>query len=194
MNYNKTYQKVLRYSGADHSTVETLTKSLTPEQLVGTKHADKNTDWEPRLVLSDALEDHGRREEAEHVRNLETPLVRNSDGTFQPGVVKYRDVHFSSGNIDTQDLLDSVAEMGPANTLAQKKQDYDYGTGSLLDEPAHNEHDQVYKHGNHILSWRPSYNYIGLQERHILPLKDNNAFYKDTGGLHRLEMNEQDGE
>ena len=97
MKYAAIYSKAIKY-GADHFTVDHLGASLTPDELAGRSHLQElaksvpettEPDWTKRMAFADALQDQGRDEEAEHVRNINQPIV-NDNGVWKPGVVKWR--------------------------------------------------------------------------------------------------------
>lgn len=187
MTYSRVYNKAIKYS-ADHSQVAELESQLTPDELAGRQHLErlstlqrgvKQPEWMQRQVLADALQDHGRDKEAEAMRNVDNPVVKHN-GVWKPGTVKWRDVAFLD-HADGGEHLQSLQELGPANTMQQIKQDYDYGDGMLRDEPAHNMHDNLHQQGNHFLSWRPSHGYVNLQERHVVPKELENHNYIDNG-------------
>ncbi len=187
MNYNKLYSKAIKYE-ASADDVSALESQLTPDELAGRSHLQHlnklqktpvtEPEWTRRMVLADALQDHGRDTEAEAMRNVDAP-VTNHNGQWKPGVVKWRDVGFYD-DMDGQDHLEALQEHGPSHVLAQIKHD-NFNDGNLRGEPAHNNRDELHREGNHFLSWNPNHPYVGLQERHILPEENKEHNHFDNG-------------
>lgn len=175
MNYYHQYSEALKFS-ADHSTLSALLKGMKHADWVGGDEADHTK----RGVLADAYEEtSGDTEGASHLRDPDQSVVYH-EGRMKPAVVKYRQVAFDQS--EDNEGLDHLDAHGPEATLRYLKNNYDYGSGELLDKPGHGSGDRTFHDDTHTLSWNSWLGYWGLNEEHLLPAEHAHHNYMGEDG------------
>jgi hypothetical protein len=107
--------RVLKYS-ADHSTVENMLHQLgQPEHLLTRIGHPSRTDF--RGVLSDALRDHGRDQEADLLHQGGHVVVH--DGKVKPGRFTWEHLQHAMSRADHELFNPNVMERGPYRTTLE---------------------------------------------------------------------------
>jgi uncharacterized protein (TIGR02996 family) len=164
--------RVLRYSS---DTVENLLHQLASPEHNETRWATENADHTFRGVLADALDERDRPDEAALLRNPEQHILVDN-GTIKPGAFKYRQAFYTDQAGELEQMID---DEGLEETMNYIRNNYDYGSGNLQDEPsAGTRESRHYSDGSghgldngphYMIGHHPGLGYVYTEEKMEVP-------------------------
>lgn len=181
-NYCYHYSKAIKYSA--HKSVEgEIGNSYYPHIY--------NSDKAP--ILADALEESDTAEDQDtldHLRNHSGPhSVERIEQLKGPPKYKIRAVRPIYGNIGLatnasydalEHMMEDTSKEGLNRIANAMSEQYGYSIPEYLSEQSAGGDDEIYKHGNYIISHNPRLGYIGLEHVKHVPLDEYTKIKKLT--------------